>query len=70
MIEEDDFESGMSAKLVGDRLQWIEPNEYIIVDDLPLEFIASIMDLPCYSATHIVQSYLDEIDELVNDGWS
>ncbi len=68
--EHQEFNDGMKAKLEGGKLVWVNKDEWIDVDDLPLEFIASIMDLPFYASAHIVQGYLDELDEPVNDGWN
>lgn len=58
--EERDFAEGMSAKYKDGKLVWIEEGQWIRVDDLPVEFVAELMQLPCYAATAMCEAYLND----------
>ncbi len=68
--DKEEFDDGMVSMRVGSKLQWVNKDEYIEVDDLPESLIASIKDLPFYASATIVQQYLNDPDRPVNEGWA
>ncbi len=68
--DKEEFDDGMVSMRVGSKLQWVLPEQYIEVDDLPESLIASIKDLPFYASATIVQQYLNDPDKDINEGWS
>ncbi len=67
--DKETFDEGMAAMRLGDRLHWVNDDEWIYVADLPESLVEDIMRMPCYAATNIVACYLDDIDEPLNEGY-